>query len=683
MGPLDGALVLAKLEGEELAAFVLLDIAIVVALARVVGTLFKKIRQPAVVGEIIAGILLGPTVLGAFPGDPTNDVFPTEVRPFLTVVATLGLVIFMFIVGLELDTRLIKGKERIAATISVSSVILPFLSGMLLALVLYSSHDVVGGEEVDFLPFALFIGASMSVTAFPVLARILSERRMNRTALGAIALACAAVDDILAWSMLAVVLAVVSSGSALDLPRILLESLIFVAIMFRVVKPQLERLAAKYRAEGRLTPNILGVVVVGFLLSAFITSEIGIHSIFGAFIFGAIMPREGTSELFEEILVRLEQVSLLLLLPVFFIVTGLGVNVRGLGPTGFAQLGLVLVAACAGKFLGAYVAARAQRLGSRHAAAIGVLMNTRGLTELVILNIGLEFGVLTRDLFTMLVIMAIFTTIITEPLLRLVYPERLLQRDIRAAEREGTEQYDFRVLLAAEDLAGAKPLVDVGLALAAREGSSQLVISSFTRRRAPVEVGGGVTTDLARMAEMMDVAAELEKYVEGRGAACSVRQQFSDDPGGDLIEQVEAVDPAFVLLLAESEEAARLLEESVHTLLVVDEPEDVPAPPARVVAAESHPSVVEAAVRLGLGWDAPVALGDGGRGAKDLRDRLERAGVPLAGDPAPGKAAGVVVTSESAPSREAGQYVIRVQAPDRDNARLSGLLDGLSEQVAP
>src|SRR5205823_9020755 len=190
---------IASMKPDEIAAIVFIDIAVIVVVARLFGALFKKIRQPPVVGEIIAGVLLGPTLLGAFPGDLPGDLFPTDVRSYLKVVAQLGLIIFMFIVGLELDVKLIRGKERIAAVISVSSIALPFSLGLLLAAALYDSHGVVGGEKVDFLPFALFIGASMSVTAFPVLARILIERGMYRTKIGVLALACAAVDDILAW----------------------------------------------------------------------------------------------------------------------------------------------------------------------------------------------------------------------------------------------------------------------------------------------------------------------------------------------------------------------------------------------------------------------------------------------------------------------------------------------------
>jgi Kef-type K+ transport system membrane component KefB len=548
--------VAGALSSEEIVATVFVDIAIVIVVARLVGALFKKIRQPAVVGEILAGIALGPTLLGAFPGDLPARIFPLEVRPALNVLAQLGLIIFMFIVGLELDVRLIRGKERIAAVVSVSSIALPFVLGVLLAAGLHSSHRDAPNAG-DFLPFALFIGASMSITAFPVLARILTERRMYRTEIGALTLACAAVDDILAWSLLAVVLAIVASTGITDLPRILIQSALFVTFMFVVVRPRLEVLAERFRRAGRLTPNLLAVVLVGFLTSAWITSEIGIHSIFGAFLFGVIMPREDTAELFHQILERLEQVSVLLLLPVFFIVTGLSVDVRGLGSDAFTQLPLILLVACAGKFLGASAAARAQGLPIRKATAIGVLMNTRGLTELVILNVGLEFGVLDERLFTMLVVMAVFTTVITEPALRLVYPDKVLARDIAEAEKAALGVVDaYRVVVAVDDPGRADHLARLATDLVAGEDPAEVVLSRMRPSRSGVEVGAGLVSELAEVASSLDALKSLSRRVEERGVPCVVRAQFSDDPARDLAAQAAAVEADLLLVPAAGAVAA-------------------------------------------------------------------------------------------------------------------------------
>ena len=267
-----------------------LGIAVIIVVARLMGLLERRLRQPAVIGEIVGGILLGPTLLGALPGALDEKLFPVETKDFLKLIANLGLVVFMFIVGMELDLKPIRGKERVAGAVSLCSVILPFSLGILLASFLHSDHDMIDGITVDFLPFALFIGASMSITAFPVLARILADRGMYRTQIGVLALASAAVNDVIAWSLLAIVVAVIDSSGLYDFPIIVGEAVLFVVVMFLVVKPLLERVAATYRRVGRLTPGVMAVLIVGFLVSAFVTSEIGIHLIFGAFVFGAIMP---------------------------------------------------------------------------------------------------------------------------------------------------------------------------------------------------------------------------------------------------------------------------------------------------------------------------------------------------------------------------------------------------------
>lgn len=635
----------AALTSEELVAIAFLDIAIVIVVARLVGALFKKIRQPVVVGEILAGIMLGPTLLGAFPGDLTTRIFPLEVRPLLNVLAQLGLIIFMFIVGLELDVALIRGKERIAAVISLSSIILPFALGILLAAVIHDSHR--GAENADrFLPFALFIGASMSITAFPVLARILTERKMYRTEIGALTLACAAVDDIMAWSLLAVVLAIVKSTGIWDLPRILIESILFVAFMFLIVKPRLELLAKRYRELGRLTPNILAVILVGFLVSSYLTSKIGIHSIFGAFVFGVIMPREDTHEFFHEILERLEQVSVLLLLPVFFIVTGLSVDIRGLGSDAFTQLPLILLVAIAGKLIGASAAAKAQGLSTRKAGAVGVLMNTRGLTELVILNIGREFGILDARLFTMLVVMAVVTTIMTEPALRWVYPDKYLLRDIAEAEKAAMGTVDaYRVVVAIGDPTRSGHLVDAAADLVQLEAPSEVVLTRFSRPKAGLELGSGISAELSELASVFEDMKALASRAEARGAKCVIRTQFSDDIGRDLVQQAIAVEADVLLIGADlgddgGELTARLLRDAPGELAVFLDPHDAgigvgPGMPVVVVTGDdSHAAAaLELGIRLARARQAPVTLvpGDGGRRSTrrttEWSEQLRRAGL--------------------------------------------------------
>ncbi len=533
---------------------VFIAIAVIIVVARLMGALFRRFRQPAVVGEIVGGILLGPTLLGQF-GTADETLFPLEIRPFLKVVANLGLIIFMFIVGLELDMKLIRGKERQAGVISLSSIVLPFGLGILLATYLYDRYGEVLQEDGElsspaFLAFSLFIGASMSVTAFPVLARILTDRGMYRTQIGALTLACAAVDDILAWTLLAIVLAVVDTGEISgDFVVVMVESIAFVGVMFGVVRPLLARLVAVYKRTGKLTPNIMAVILVGFLVSSFLTAEIGIHHIFGAFVFGAIMPREDTHDLFHEILERLENVSVLLLLPVFFVATGLNVEFKDFKGSDVTALGLVLLTACAGKFIGATAGARVQRIPWRKSAAIGTLMNTRGLTELIILNVGREKGILNDRLFTILVVMAVFTTIITEPVLRLFYPDRMLRKDVADAERAALGLVDaYRVIVCVNDIDRAAPLVDVACDLVGGEKPAEIVLSRFAYQASGGELGSGLGNQLAEVAATMEAMSQLQGRAVDRGVACQVINRFSADPVRDWIDQLESLDADVVVL---------------------------------------------------------------------------------------------------------------------------------------
>lgn len=603
----------------EIASVVLLDIAVIVVIARLMGLLFQRIGQPAVVAEIVAALVLGPSLLGTLPGNPTEALFPDPVRPYLSVIAALGLTIFMFIVGLELDLGLIRGKGRVAATISVSSIVLPFAMGSTLALWLHRSHD---GNGVELLPFVLFIGAAMSVTAFPVLARILAERGIQRTQVGALALACAAVDDVLAWTMLAGVLAIVRSTGAADLIVMLAESLAFVAVMFVVVKPQLRRLVARREAAGRLTPNIFSVVLVGLLVSSFITDEIGIHAIFGAFLFGTIMPRQGAEQLTQEILERVEQLTVLVLLPVFFIITGLQVDINDLGGSGLVELLAVLAVACAGKFLGAALAARASRVPTRRAAAVGILMNARGLTELVILSVGKAAGVLDDRLFTIMVLMAIITTMMTEPLLRLVYPNDVVAREIAQAERDALgADAGYRVIAAIGE-GHAEDTVDVAAALVGDEPAGQVVISRIHPALPAMELGSGLTTELAAVAESFESMQALSRRASHHGASVVVRSQFSEHVVADLSAQVAAV-AADVLVLDDgdaSRTASILAATDTTVVVVVPAPEATRDRPEDVAGGALLASMARVAVVPGRGEDGLAAVEQACRAAS--RDSL-------------------------------------------------------------
>ncbi len=394
--------------------FLLLDLAVIVVLARLLGAVARRLDQPPVIGELLAGILLGPTLFGE---GFAAALFPTDVRPFLAALANVGVAMFMFMVGLELEQTLLRGRGKLALTVSVSSIVLPFTLGVGLAFYLAMNRPVEHR-----LGFLLFIGAAMSVTAFPVLARILQDRGMLRTMLGGLALTCAAIGDVLAWCLLAVVV-IVSGGASGTEQWLIVLGPIYVALMLWVVRPLLRKL---------FTAGVTGAlptVLAGALISGAVTELIGLHFIFGAFLFGVIVPREGTDTLRHRIIDRVEEFNSALLLPVFFIVSGLKVNLSTLSATGLVEFGLVLLVAIAGKFGGAFVGARLHGLPARKSAALATLMNTRGLTELIILTVGLQLGVLDQSLYSIMVAMAVITTAMAGPLLRLIYPASVIERD--------------------------------------------------------------------------------------------------------------------------------------------------------------------------------------------------------------------------------------------------------------
>ena len=414
----------------------LIQIGVVLVVARVVGYAFRLVKQPQVVGEMVAGIILGPSLLGwAAPG-VSAAIFPAESLGVLGTLSQVGLLLFMFLIGLELDPRLLRGRGEAAVVTSHVSIIAPFLLGSVLALYLYPR---LSDASVDFVGFTLFMGAAMSVTAFPVLARILTERNLLRTKLGAVTLACAAVDDVTAWSLLAVVVAIVRAGEGqIPLWVTFAGTTAYIAGMFVVVRPLMTHVLRMYESRGHLSQDVLGILLLGLLASSAMTEWLGIHALFGAFLFGSILPRD--REFVRDITEKLEDVTVVFFLPLFFASTGLRTSI-GLvsGPELWGFFGLVMLVAVAGKFGGSTLAARLTGLSWREASALGVLMNTRGLMELVILTIGLDIGVISPALFAMMVLMALVTTFMTTPLLELIYPARLLADESDDVEADPDE----------------------------------------------------------------------------------------------------------------------------------------------------------------------------------------------------------------------------------------------------
>jgi Kef-type K+ transport system membrane component KefB len=637
-------------------ARILLAIAIILLVARLAGALFRRLGQPVVVGEMLAGVLLGPTLLGK---GISEALFPLEIRSYLMVIAEIGLVMFMFVVGVELDTRLIKGRERAAAIIATTSVALPFALGTVVAVGLYQQHSIVAGRVVPELTFVLFFGAAMSATAFPVLARILSDRGMFRTPLGSMTLATAAVADIIAWTVLALVTALAAGGgtgtaSLTGEPLRKAGTTVSLSVgfclgLFLIVRPLLRRLISLRQRYETFPATILSVVLIGILLSAATTEYIGIHSIFGAFLFGVIMPKQQDEALIDEILVRVEHVSISLFLPVFFVVAGLGVNLRGMRADEFGTLAVILLVACVGKFVGTAIPARALGFRRRRSAALGVLMNTRGLTELVILVVGRDAGVLDDRLFGMLVVMAIVTTLMTSPILTWVYPKRILRMDQAAAENLSNLR-GFHVLAASDSARLLIRLGRIGGELCGSERPASVSLCSLV----PVnqsEIGTGITTQYLELVDRAPAIERLEADLAAKGINTAYSPLSSALPLSELGQQAETSEPDVVLIDGAYrdwfDELARTTD---HPLVLVSGPpptrrpanSDEPAQTVRVELSGDTPLAVELGCRVALATGLDLELvdstGSQRRRVSSYRSRVDAAGIrtvdPGAAEPA-------------------------------------------------
>lgn len=538
-----------KRDGEETFGRLMLAIAAVILAARLVGSLIARFHQPRVMGEVLAGILLGPTLLGAAWPEAKDHLFPPDIVPLLSGAAQIGLAFYLFLVGMELDPKVLRDRIGQAAFISNASVAVPMGLGFLVALPVYELLS----PDIRYLPFALFMGVAMSVTAFPVLARILIERRMLGRPVGALAMAGAAIDDVTAWCLLALAAAIASSGDPSHALQVVALAALFTAAMLLVGRRLLGRVSKAYDEVGHVPTLWLGAIFVGVLLSAYVAQQIGIAAIFGAFIMGLIMPRR--AGLTADVSARFESFVVLVLLPLFFVVTGLRTEVNALNRPVLWALTLLLIAvAIAGKFLGAMLAARYGGFSLRDSAAIGALMNTRGLTELIVLNIGLDLGVISTQLFTMLVVMALVTTFMAGPILRLIDPRHELaepvEEELRQAPRATRDDIPVpalarAILVAPQDEKNLDALLALAEPLAKTDPPRELVIAQVV---IPDRFVTGTSLDAGEVATTSLRLDEKRAELVERGVSARAFAFTSILPGQDYV-RLAAEDVVDLVLL--------------------------------------------------------------------------------------------------------------------------------------
>lgn len=415
-------------------AVLILQIVAIILISRFFGFIFHKMRQPTVIGEIIAGIVLGPSVVGLFFPEVSGFLFPPASLPNLQFLSQVGLILFMFVIGMELDLKVLRHQAHDAVVISHASIIIPYFLGMGLAYYLYEEF---APGNISFISFSLFMGIAMSITAFPVLARVIQERDLTKTRLGIIAITCAAADDITAWCILAAVIAIVKAGTFISAVYTIALALGYVLFMIFVVQPILKKIGNVYSDKETINKTIVALAFLVLLGSAYLAEIIGIHALFGAFLAGVIMPPHFS---FRKIMTeKIEDVSLVLLLPLFFVFTGLRTQIGLLNETHlWSVCGVIVLTAVAGKFGGSAFAARFVGQSWKESLSIGALMNTRGLMELIVLNIGYDLGVLSPEVFAMMVLMALITTFMTGPALDLInylFPDRQAATAQQAGKR--------------------------------------------------------------------------------------------------------------------------------------------------------------------------------------------------------------------------------------------------------
>lgn len=544
----------------------LVQLFIVVSCCRLMAYLIRYIKQPSVIAEVVTGIILGPSVFGYIPGW-TSNIFPSSSIITFSVFANFGLIIFMFIVGAELDLNLVTAQWKHALTISVSAMITPFALGLASSWVIY--HTAID-QSVSFTSFLLFVAVAQSITAFPVLARIITERKLLETKVGNIALSAAAVDDFVAWCVLAVVVAIAKSTSALNALWTFMILVGFIVFVLTAVRWFLCRIAVRRKSGANINLHTMALILLMMFVFAWFTDIIGIDVIFGPFILGVATPRR--KKFAAKLIERIEDVVVIILLPLYFTLSGLRTDIGTLNSA--ADWGLVLliiVTACLGKISAATVSAKLLNNTWRDSCTIGVLMNTKGLVELIVLNLGLQVGVLNTRVFTMFVLMAIFTTIITTPLVWLIYERR--QAKNTSSQRKG----EYHVLLHAQErelntwIGSVASLffpknehttVKALLIQEIGDRPSEYISAEFKRNR-----DKSLLTKKAKQAQIF--FGGLKNIVEEKGASFSYRVLNTSNPPPDVTDFVEVRDYNLVIFEVQAQNVrsdANLLDKSLDKL---------------------------------------------------------------------------------------------------------------------
>jgi Kef-type K+ transport system membrane component KefB len=545
--------------GHLLATF-FLAVAVVMLVARLFGMAAVKLRQPRVMGEVVAGIALGPTIFGALAPGLQASLFSTDILPAFGVAANLGLIFYMFLIGLEVDPAQLKGRVGQAAAISNASVALPMILGLAVAVPIFG--DIA--PDTKFVSFALFMGVAMSITAFPVLARILAERRMLKRPVGALSLACAAIDDVTAWFLIALATAVAVAGSASETIETIALAIAFCLVMGFAVRPLLSRVSTAFDEAGRVPGGWTVAIFVGVLLSAYVTETIGIAVIFGAFIMGLVMPRH--AKLTEDVTRRLEDFVVMLLLPLFFAYTGLRTNIGLLDrPELWILTGVLILVAIVGKLFGAMIAARLTGFDWRASSVIGTLMNTRGLTELIVLNLALEKGAISDALFAALVIMALVTTFMAGPMLRLLDPKNdfgaPVEEELEDARKMTRLEFpalvvpEHSILVGPQSDDALEPLLALAEPLARSEPPRELILARVLPPPRGAAIRGALDAESRRERGAQQAVEAAQAELIARGVAARALALTSAEAGEDLVQ------------LASSQEVDLLLVDGSRPLL--------------------------------------------------------------------------------------------------------------------